>query len=188
MVIPSNMNWLGRIFGHWVIRELAGIIILLAAIVCLPVWVSQWFAIDKIPFQTETPPSGAIPLFVSRGEAREALLATVKGQLGALEQREFRGAWEFAAPGLRQNLPVDDFERMVASGFSIMTSQHEVVIGGVFNNRDLGHVDVKLVSETHGTAFYSYILVAGRTQWFVYGVEALNSEQFESRLPKQTPQ
>ena len=185
MLIPSDMKWIGCIFGHWFIREIAGIIILLAAIVCLPVWVSQWFAIDEIPFQPQTPSSGAIPLFLSRGDARDALLATVEGQLGALEQGDFRAAWEFAAPGLRQNLPVGDFERMVASAFSIMTADHQVEIGGVFNNSDLGHVDVKLISESHGTAFYSYILVAGKTQWFVYGVEGLNPDQFESRLPKQ---
>lgn len=161
-----------------------GIIILLGAIVCLPVIVSTQFSVKEVPFQNRIIPKNAIRLVLSEGETKASMLRAVEGQLDALRSKDFGEAWNFASRGLRQNLPVADFERMVSTGFAIMTEDHHVEIGGAFNNREIGFIDVKLSSDSSGSASYSYILVAGEGRWFVSGVEAIDPRLFERRRPK----
>ena len=178
------MNWVRSILSHWILRELMGVIILLGAIVYLPVLVSKQFAIKEVPFQNQIVPRNAIRLFLSQGEAKVSMLRAVEGQLDALRSHDFGASWDFASRDLRQNLPVADFERMVSTGFSIMTEDHQVVVGGAFNNREIGFVDVKLRSDPSGSASFSYFLVAREGRWFVSGVEAIDPDLFERRRPK----
>ena len=65
-----------------------------------------------------------------------------------------------------------------------MTEDHQVVVGGAFNNREIGFVDVKLRSDPSGSASFSYFLVAREGRWFVSGVEAIDPDLFERRRPK----
>lgn len=176
---PGEMSAKGPIASLWILRELLGILILLGAIVYLPVVVSRWFSVQEVPFQNQAIPRNAIQLFPSRGEIRLALVASVNRQLEALRREDFEGAWELAARPLRQHMPVADFERMVKSGFAIMTQAHQVDIGQVFNNQEVGFVDVRLVSRESGTAYYSYYLVAGREGWLISGVEEQDPRRFE---------
>ncbi len=111
---------------------------LLAAIVCLPVWVSRWYAVDDIPFQEQTAVRDLIKVSPSRGEIREAMAETVLGQLQALRERNFEEAREFASDAFRRHLPVSEFERMVSSGFTIMTEDHRVEIGEPSTMSNLG--------------------------------------------------
>lgn len=184
MVFLHGMTWVRSILSHWILRELMGVIILLGAIVYLPVLVSKQFAIKEVPFQNQIVPRNAIRLFLSQGEAKVSMLRAVEGQLDALRSHDFGAAWDFASRDLRQNLPVADFERMVSTGFSIMTEDHQVVVGGAFNNREIGFVDVKLRSDPSGSASFSYFLVAREGRWFVSGVEAIDPDLFERRRPK----
>ncbi len=184
MVPTRCMKWLSRILGHWLLREVGGVVLLLAAIVCLPVWVSRWYAVDDIPFQEQTAVRDLIKVSPSRGEIREAMAETVLGQLQALRERNFEEAREFASDAFRRHLPVSEFERMVSSGFTIMTEDHRVEIGGAFNNEQLGFVDVKLDSPRLGIVFYSFVLEATAAGWFVRGVETIDPRGFESRRPR----
>jgi hypothetical protein len=184
MVFLHCMTWVWSILSHWILRELMGVIILLGAIVYLPVLVSKQFAIKEVPFQNQIVPRNAIQLFLSQGEAKASMLRAVEGQLDALRSKDFGAAWDFASRDLRQNLPVADFERMVSTGFSIMTEDHRVVVGGAFNNKEIGFFDVKLSSDPSGSASFSYFLVAEKGRWFVSGVEAIDPDLFERRRPK----
>ncbi len=170
-------------FPFWILRELIGIAVLLAAIVYLPVWVSGYFSIKEIPFQRQFVPRKAIRVFAARGEVRAALVAVVEGQLDALRQRDFDAAWEWASFDFRRQVPVSDFERMVSSGFQIMMEPHEREFGGVYNNFDMAFVDVKLVGTTSGTACFTYVLESKGGRWFVAGVEGMDLAQFDQRRP-----
>lgn len=186
MVFEHNMTWIGSIFRHWILRELIGVIILLGAIVYLPVLVSKRFAVNEVPFQSQIMPEDPIRLYPSEGEIKAAMLAAVEGQLDALRNLDFGEAWNYASRDLRINLPVADFERMVSTGFSVMTENHRVEFGGAYNNKRMGFVDVRLIGDGTSSAYFSYFLVVGEGRWYVSGVEAINPDSFEQRRPKES--
>ena len=179
--MQSAMTSLLGVFPVWILRELVGVFLLLGAIVYLPVAVSKWFAIQEVPFQTQTAPREAIRLFPSRGEIRAAIVMTVERQLEALRRRDFDAAWQLASRGLRRHLPVADYERMVSTGFAVMIENHQVEIGAVISNREVAFVDVKLTGENSGDAYFGYFLEARPEGWFVAGVDTLRGEQFAER-------
>lgn len=163
----------------WIIRELVGVAILLAAIVVLPVAASRYFAIQEIPFQSQGVPRGAIKLYPSKGETLKALSGTVQAQLAALQDQDYAAAWEMADRLLRQHLPVADFERMIKSGFAMMTEPHSVEYGAIFNNQEVGFVDIKLNSVQSGSYYFSYYLIAADGRWYISGVEPQDPNRFE---------
>lgn len=179
--MKSAMATLLGVFPVWIFRELLGVFLLLGAIVYLPVAVSKRFAIQEIPFQTQTAPRESIRLFPSRGEVRAAIVNSVERQLEALRIRDFDTAWQLASRGLRRHLPLADFERMVSTGFAVMVENHQVEIGAVFCNREVAFVDVKLIGENLGEAYFGYFLEARPEGWFVAGVDTLSVDQFEGR-------
>ncbi len=185
MLAIRCMKWFSGNFGFLLVRELAGVLLLLAVIVCLPVWVSRWFAVDEIPFQEQTALREVIKVRPSKGEIREAMTKTVLGQLEALRSGDYAAAREFASEAFRQHVPVADFERMVKGGFPVMIENHDVLVGGAFNNQDFGFVDVQLVSPRSGAVFYSFVLEATSAGWFVRGVENIDPRGFEGRRPRQ---
>ena len=139
-------------------------------------WVAfAWamLAVATLGARAETPEGYRI----SPREIREAVRATVDGQLAAFEQENFEAAYAFAARGIRRQFSAAVFAEMIRRGYPALVRHARRDVGIVRDNRDgRAFVDVTVFDARGRAARFRYQLVEERDGWRVEGVLPIRAE------------
>jgi len=168
----------------WIIKETIGAAMLLAAVIYLPVWITDQTAAKVMPFRPKPPNRQALNVSPSDPETRQAIVDAMAAQLHAIRQGAFKEAYGHASAGIRNTIPLTEFERMVRIRFKPMLDFEAVEISDVFDDGWQAIIRVRLSREGIPTAIYTYIMALENDRWTVGGV--LPEENRQSR-PSQPP-
>ncbi|MDA7618112.1 DUF4864 domain-containing protein [Verrucomicrobia bacterium] len=155
---------------HWIIKETAGAILLLGAIIYLPVIFSNYWAPKSIPFRPDVSRQSMIKVFPSDPETRQNIVRSLSAQLKALRRGAFEEAYRSSSQGIRHAIPLSEFERMVRIRFEPMLQFEAIEISKVFDDGKQGVIQVRLSRDGIPTAIYSYIMMLEGKEWRVGGV------------------
>ena len=82
----------------------------------------------------------------STAAMKEQLQTVIRGQLEALRKGDYAGAYRFAAPGIREQFPLEAFETMVKSGYPVIAQNEDAVFGLTLDDGDKAVVNVRIVA------------------------------------------
>jgi hypothetical protein len=114
--------------------------------------------------ETPTPSSAAV---------KEKLHAVIRQQLEAFRRNDFAAAYVFAAPGIKEQFPVEDFERMVRTGYPIIAKSTEATFGLTLDDGQRAVVTVRVVDGEQRAASYHYLLELSGADWRISGVQEI---------------
>jgi len=113
---------------------------------------------------TPTPSSAAV---------KEKLHAVIRQQLEAFRRNDYAAAYVFAAPGIKDQFALEDFERMVRTGYPIIAQSTEATFGLTLDDGDKAVVTVRVVDEAGDKASYHYLLELAGEDWRISGVQQI---------------
>ncbi len=155
---------------HWVFKETLGVFILLGAIVYLPVIISDYTSPKVMPFRPKSPRQEAVRVFPSDAATRNAVVDVLAKQLNAIRNEKFDEAYQHASEGIRQQIPLTEFERMVRIQFEPMLKYEKLEISEVYDDGTQALVRARLSIQGTPVAIYSYVMALEENQWRVGGV------------------
>ena len=138
-------------------------------------WLAFTFAMMVVALgaRAETPEGYRI----SPREVREAVRATVEGQLLAFENEDFGAAYTFAARGIRRQFSAEVFAAMIRRGYPALVRHARREIGLVRDNREgRAFVDATVFEARGQVARFRYQLALEGTSWRVEGVLPIRAD------------
>jgi len=155
---------------HWIFKETTGVLILLGAIIYLPVAISDYTSPKVMPFRPKPPRQKTVSVFPSNPETRKAVIDVLAKQLNAIRAEAFNQAYQHASIGIREQIPLSEFERMVRKQFEPMLQYERLEISEVYDDGEQALVRARLSSDGVPIAIYSYVMALEENQWHVGGV------------------
>lgn len=110
---------------------------------------------------TPTPSSAAV---------KEKLHAVIRQQLEAFRRNDYAAAYVFAAPAIKEQFPVEAFERMVRTGYPIIAQSTDATFGLTLDDGEKAVVTVRVVA-ADGNASFHYLLERSGEDWRIAGVQ-----------------
>jgi hypothetical protein len=101
---------------------------------------------------------------------REQLQTVIRGQLEALRKSDYPGAYRFAAPGIREQFPLEAFETMVKAGYPVIAENQDAVFGLTVDDGDKAVVNVRIIARNKSSVSYQYLLERHGEAWQIGGV------------------
>lgn len=109
---------------------------------------------------------------------RDAVRATVEGQLHALRARKFDDAYGLAASGIRRQFTAPVFAAMIRRGYPALLEHRRFESGVVRDDRQRHAQVIYTVFDSAGTAHtYRYRLVQEEGRWRIEGVVAATPDK-----------
>ena len=170
---------------HWIFKETIGALVLLGAIIYLPVVISDYNSPKVMPFRPKTPRQRAIKIFPSDQATRQAVMDILGKQLNAIRSEQFDEAYQYASFGIRSQIPLTEFERMVRIQFEPMLRYEKLEFSEVYDDGAQALVRARLSVEGIPVAVYAYVLALEENQWRVGGV--LPENAIQTILPPSKP-
>ena len=155
---------------HWIFKETTGVLIILGAIIYLPVVISDYSSPKDMPFRPKPPAPKTANVFPSDAETRQKVVDVLAKQLNAIRAESFEEAYKYASLGIRQQIPLAEFERMVRIQFQPMLEFERLEVSEVFDDGEKALVRTRLSDEGLPIAIYSYVMTLEDGQWHVGGV------------------
>jgi hypothetical protein len=98
-------------------------------------------------------------------------------QLNAIRSEQFDEAYQYASFGIRSQIPLTEFERMVRIQFEPMLRYEKLEFSEVYDDGTQALVRARLSMEGTPVAVYAYVLALEENQWRVGGVLPENAIQ-----------
>jgi len=112
----------------------------------------------------------------SEMKTKDALHAVINGQLAAFRKDDYAAAYVFADQVIKNQFPVESFERMVRAGYPAIAHSTSAKCGLSFDNGDEAVVNVRVFSENHDPIDYQYTLHRDGQDWRITGVTLLKDQ------------
>jgi len=122
---------------------------------------------------------GADDLKPSEMKTKDALHAVIDGQLAAFRKDDYAGAFVFADKVFKNQLTLEQFERMVKTGYPPIAHSTSARCGLSFDNGDEAVVNVRVFSEGREPVDYQYTLRRDGEAWRITGVTLLKDQTTE---------
>src|SRR5260221_3321517 len=122
---------------------------------------------------------GADDLKPSEMKTKDALHAVIDGQLAAFRKDDYAGAFVFADKAFKNQLSLEQFERMVKTGYPAIAHSSSARCGLSFDNGDEAVVNVRVFSEGREPMDYQYTLRRDGEAWRITGVTLLKDQTTE---------
>jgi hypothetical protein len=110
------------------------------------------------------------PFKFSGDQIEQELDRVIQAQLRAFRKDDYPKAYQYAASGLKAQLPLPAFERMVKSAYPLIARSRSEVFGVSIDNGDVAMVNVVIVGASGRVAHYQYLLRRERAGWRINGV------------------
>jgi hypothetical protein len=162
---------------HWIFKETFGVLVLLGAIIYLPVVISDYTSPKVMPFRPKSPRHQTVKVFPSDPATRQAVMDVLGKQLNAIRSERFDDAYRYASSGIRNQIPLTEFERMVRIQFEPMLRYEQLEFSEVYDDGAQALVRARLSVEGTPVAVYAYVLAREEDQWRVGGVLPENAIQ-----------
>src|SRR5688572_27557989 len=117
-----------------------------------------------------TCPANAAEARPSTPAMKEQFQTVIQGQLAALRKGDYQGAYQFAAPAIRQQFPLEAFEKMVTAGYPVIAQNQEAVFGLAVDDGEKAVVNVRIVARNKSSVSYQYLLERHGKTWQIGGV------------------
>lgn len=109
---------------------------------------------------------------------RDAVRATVEGQLRALRAEKFGEAYEFAASGIRRQFTAPVFAAMIRRGYPMLLRHRRFEAGLVRDDRERhAQVTYTLYDSAVEARYFRYTLVSENGRWLIEAVVAADPEK-----------
>jgi hypothetical protein len=122
---------------------------------------------------------GADGLKPSEMKTKDALHAVIDAQLTAFRKDDYAGAYVFADRSIKDQFPLETFERMVRSGYPAIAHSTSAKCGLSFDNGDEAVVNVRVFSANREPIDYQYALRRDGVDWRITGVTLLKDQTTE---------
>jgi hypothetical protein len=122
---------------------------------------------------------GADGLKPSEMKTRDALHAVITAQLDAFRKDDYAGAYVFADGAIKNQFPLENFERMVRTGYPAIAHSTSAKCGLSFDNGDEAVVNVRVFSANREPIDYQYTLRRDGADWRITGVTLLKDQTTE---------
>lgn len=172
---------------HWTFKETIGTLLLLGAVIYLPVLISDYTSPKVMPFRPKAPRQQTIKVFPSDPPTRRAVMDVLAKQLNAIRSEQFDEAYQSASFGIRSQIPLTEFERMIRIQFEPMLRYEQLEFSEVYDDGSQALVRARLSMEGRPTAVYSYVMALEENQWRVGGVLPEDAIQTIVPPPKTAP-
>src|SRR5436190_15397635 len=110
---------------------------------------------------------------------KEAIHGVISGQLAAFRAGDYVTAYGFADRDIKNQFPLESFERMVKSGFPVIAHSVSAKFGLTFDNGDEGVVNVRVLGADDQSISYQYMLRRDGESWRITGVVLLKDQTTE---------
>jgi len=100
----------------------------------------------------------------------EELTRIIKAQLAAFRKDDYPEAYRYAATGLKEQVPLPAFERMVKNGFPVIAQSRAVQFGVIIDNGEQAVVNAVIEDKSDRERHYQYSLLREPAGWKISGV------------------
>jgi len=115
------------------------------------------------------------PVFELSNETMEGeLRRVIESQLAAFRRNDFPRAYTYAADSLKDQISLPAFERMVRSGYPLLTRSRSAQFGAMLDNGEQAVVNVTVVGASGHMRHYRYMLLREGVNWRIFGVTEVN--------------
>jgi hypothetical protein len=115
------------------------------------------------------------PLKLSEQSTRRQLIQVVDSQLAAFRKGDYADAYTHASAVLKEQMSVVALEHMVRNSYPAIANSRDAGFGMVFDNGDVGVVNVAVEDKSGRIVHYEYILRHEKAGWKIGGVERTRS-------------
>jgi hypothetical protein len=140
---------------------------------------SRWLLVLTLLICSVAWSLGADNLKPSEMKTKDALHAVIDGQLAAFRKDDYAGAFVFADKAFKNQLSLEQFERMVKTGYPPIAHSTSARCGLSFDNGDEAVVNVRVFSEGREPVDYQYTLRRDGEAWRITGVTLLKDQTTE---------
>ena len=107
---------------------------------------------------------------VSSEPVKQELTAVIDGQLAAFRAGDYPKAYTFAAGGIKEMFPVENFEMMVKTAYPLIAGSAKAEYGLAFDTGEDAVVNVTVEDAKGQRAQYQYTLSKEKGVWKITGV------------------
>ncbi|MDB6021577.1 MAG: hypothetical protein JWQ04_1434 [Pedosphaera sp.] len=107
---------------------------------------------------------------LTEAEMEKDLRRVIEAQLAAFRQDDYPTAYKYAASGVKAQLPLPAFERMVRQMYPLIAQSSSVQFGVILDNGEEAMVNVTVVGTSGRSRHYQYFLQHEVSGWRIYGV------------------
>jgi hypothetical protein len=107
---------------------------------------------------------------------RQQLVDTIKSQLAAFRENDYVKAYRYAAPGIRGNLSLSDFEAMVKKDYAEIAQWADATFGEVQDDGGTAVANVTIKGPAGKFTTYRYLLIRETGYWKITGVVRINEK------------
>ncbi len=108
-------------------------------------------------------------------ELEKDLTDVIQAQLAAFRNDDYPKAYHYAASGLKAQLPLPAFERMVKHLYPVIAQSRSAQFGVSLDNGEQAVVNVGILGESGHFRHYRYLLQLENSGWKIYGVTEVKS-------------
>ena len=101
---------------------------------------------------------------------KQELTAVIDGQLAAFRAGDYPKAYTFAAGGIKEMFPVENFEMMVKTAYPLIAGSAKAEYGLAFDTGEDAVVNVTVEDAKGQRAQYQYTLSKEKGAWKITGV------------------
>jgi hypothetical protein len=112
----------------------------------------------------------------SPAKMKDSAETVIRQQLEAFRRNDYAAAYTFAAPALQQQFSREAFEKMVRSGYPLIATSTEAVIGLTIDDGEKAIVTVRVIGEKKEAASFQYLMERHEGRWRIAGVFKLDEE------------
>lgn len=106
----------------------------------------------------------------SKPAVRAEIVAVIEGQLAAFRASEIGKAYAYAATGLRLQMPVQSFARLVRDGYPEIWANTRAEFGLVRDDGRRATLTVRVFARDKTSAAYDYVMLKEGEVWLIAGV------------------
>ena len=119
-----------------------------------------------VPAAPAEPPSS----HVCSETVKQELTAVIDAQLAAFRENDYPKAYTFAADGIKEMFPVENFETMVKTAYPLIAGAAKAEYGLAFDTGEDAVVNVTVENAQGQRAHYQYTLSKEKGAWKITGV------------------
>ncbi len=109
-------------------------------------------------------------------DPKDEIQKVIRQQVDAFRKNDFKTAYGFAHPGVKDQFTEAEFEQMVRGGFPIMLNPGEIVFGAMQEDGAKAGAQVLLRGENKETKAYQYLLEKVDGVWRISAVLPIDPE------------
>lgn len=107
---------------------------------------------------------------LSEQDMEQELTNVITAQLADFRKDDYPDAYKYAAAGIKAQLPLPSFEKMVRQGFPFIAQSTSAQFGVIVDNGDQAVVNVTIIGATGQSRHYQYIMLREGGTWRIGGV------------------